>query len=573
MKYSIILNTFKKKSVLLPIFLIILFSSCSDDVVDEVPLDFLTPANAYMTLDGIKQGNAAMYDAMRTWFSQDANTDYVMSLFTVGTDETFDGENFSSQTYLTDYSSSLVADNVHVGNMWRVNYANIQKCNVLIDGINKADSKVWSSEAEKNIYLAESMLFRAFAYRVLVTFFGDVPLVTEVIKVPKTDFIRTPKADVYKLIEDDLIFATTNLPVRGKESAPGRLTQSAAWHYLAEIYLAQGKFQLAVDAASKVINDYGHALMQNRFGVNLSSDLFGSGDVYYDLFMNNNQNLPENTEAVWVIQYEPLVPGGGRYTGERTYGPRYFSIGKTPDGFTAFRGEFVNGVYTGYSDTLGRGVSRCRLTNYVAYDIWRSDWKNDIRNAKHNIKRDYYFDSPSSVYHKKKIVWSLYPAGSRNVLKDTVNYLYPYHLKLSEPCRHTSNLSTSGQGYAYKDIYAIRLAETLLVRAEAYLGLNNKDLAATDINRVRNRAKATPVLAQNVNLDYILDERARELFGEEQRGFTLLRLGKLVERVRIYHSNPVRWGADIQDHQNLWPIPQAVIDLNIGAAMTQNPGF
>ena len=185
----------------------------------------------------------------------------------------------------------------------------------------------------------------------------------------------------------------------------------------------------------------------------------------------------------------------------------------------------------------------------------------------------YYFDNPASIYHKKKIDWSLYPAGTRNVLKDTVNYLYPYHLKLSEPCRHTSNLATSGGGYAYKDVYAIRLAETYLVRAEAYLGLNNKDLAAADINMVRNRAKATPVLAQNVDINYILDERARELFGEEQRAFTLIRLGKLVERVRLYHSNPVRWGASIMDRNNLWPIPQVVIDLNIGAVLAQNPGY
>ena len=391
MKYKIILHTIRKRCLLLPVILLFVFSSCSKDVLEEKPLDFLTPSNAYTALDGIKQGIYSLYNDMRTWFSQDANTDYVMSLFSVGTDVTFDGENFSSQTYLTDYSSSLVADNVHVGNMWRVNYANIQKCNVLIDGINAADSKIWTGEAEKNVYLSEAMLFRAFSYRVLVTFFGDVPLVTEVIKAPKTDFVRTPKADIYKQIETDLTFAAANLPVRTKEAAPGRITQGVAWHYLSEIYLAQGKFQLAVDAASKVINDYGYALMQNRFGTNLSKDLFGSGDVYYDLFMNNNQNLSENTEGIWVIQYEPLLTGGGTFGGERTYGPRYFSIGKTPDGFTAIRGELVNGVYTGYSDTLGRGVSRCRLTNYVAYDIWRSDWNNDIRNAKHNIKRDLLF--------------------------------------------------------------------------------------------------------------------------------------------------------------------------------------
>ena len=49
--------------------------------------------------------------------------------------------------------------------------------------------------------------------------------------------------------------------------------------------------------------------------------------------------------------------------------------------------------------------------------------------------------------------------------------------------------------------------------------------------------------------------------------------GKLVERVKLYHSNPVRWGANIMDRNSLWPIPQTVIDLNIGAVLSQNPGY
>jgi hypothetical protein len=248
-------------------------------------------------------------------------------------------------------------------------------------------------------------------------------------------------------------------------------------------------------------------------------------------------------------------------------------MGKTPDGFTAILGEFVSGKYTGYSDTLGRGVARCRGTNYVNYEIWASDWNNDIRNARHNIKRDYYFDNPQSIYHKKKIDFSLYPAGTRVPLKDTINYIFPYWLKLSEPLKHTSSPQLSGGGNSYKDVYAIRLAETLLIRAEAYLGLNNNGAAAADINTIRNRANATPVGAANVTIDYILDERARELYAEEHRSITLLRLGKLVERVKKYNSNPLRFGADIKSHNNLWPIPQSEIDLNIDAVLTQNPGY
>ena len=76
-----------------------------------------------------------------------------------------------------------------------------------------------------------------------------------------------------------------------------------------------------------------------------------------------------------------------------------------------------------------------------------------------------------------------------------------------------------------------------------------------------------------MDIDYILDERARELYGEEFRNITLRRVGKLVERTRKYNDNPRIPGANIQDHHILYPIPQAAIDLNIGAPIEQNPGY
>ena len=107
----------------------------------------------------------------------------------------------------------------------------------------------------------------------------------------------------------------------------------------------------------------------------------------------------------------------------------------------------------------------------------------------------------------------------------------------------------------------------------AYVGLGNKAAAAADVNAIRNRAKATPVAAANVDIDYILDERAREVYGEEWRHITLRRVGKLLERVRKYCNNPMYPGCNIQDQNVLFPIPQTVIDLNIDAKMEQNPGY
>ncbi|MEJ7827260.1 MAG: RagB/SusD family nutrient uptake outer membrane protein [Segetibacter sp.] len=563
---------FNRKCLLLLAIPGLMFFSCNKDVLKEVPLDFLAPENAYNTLPGIKQGIAGLYTSVRQNWYYGIN-DNATQMYGMGTDLAYYGEDPGSARFITDYSTFLTPSNPYISGFWGLNYQLIQRANVLIKGVNAADSSIWINVNQKNAYLAEAMFFRAFAYRILAAFYGDVPLVKDVTTLAKTDFVRAPKADIYKLMEDDLSFAAASLPVQGKEEAPGRITQGAALHMLSELYSTEGKYQLAVDAASKVITGYNYALMTKRFGTRLANDVFGKGDPYFDLFGYGNQNLPENKEAIWVIQVEPLVVGGLFDQGERIFGCAYYRMGNTPDGFKAFRGPMVNGSFTGYSDTLGRPVGWMRPTNYLAYNIWLSDWNNDIRNAEHNIKRNFYYDSPGSKFDKQKIDFSLYPSGSRNALNDTSQYIFPYFMKFADPVNHFTDPARSGGGDNHKDIYAIRLSETLLLRAEAYVRLNNLAAAAADINEIRNRAKATPAKPQDVSLDYILDERARELYGEDWRPITLRRIGKLVERVKLYNNNPKTPGANIRDFNILYPIPQNQIDLNIDAKMQQNTGY
>jgi starch-binding outer membrane protein, SusD/RagB family len=566
------LYIFRKKYFFSTVLLTLIFSSCSEDVLKETPLDFLAPENAYNTVAGIQQGISGLHYSVRdAWFNGDNQDQMAMLVGGCGTDIAFHGENPGGNIKLVNYKNEMTPENSIFTYFWERNYSLIQRANVLIDRIKVSDISIWTNDAQKNAYLAEALFFRAYAYRMLVSFYGDVPLVTEPTKSAKTDFVRAPKADIYKLMEEDLTFAVANLPVRGKEEAPGRITQGAAGHFLTELYITQSKHQQAVDAASKVIDTGGYSLMTQRFGS--TRDVFGKGDVFLDIFAYGNHNLSTNKEAVWVIQIEPIITGGGQYPGDRAWGPAYFRLGNTPDGKTAFRGELYNGSYTGYSDTLGRPVAWIKPTNYTAYTIWRSDWKNDIRNAEHHIKRTFYFDNPASAFNKKKIDFSLYPKGTRDALKDTCQYIYPYFLKHSDPLHHFIEPNRSGGGWTHKDVYAVRLAETILLRAEAYIGLGKKDLAAADINAVRNRAKATPVDPSKVDLDYLLDERARELYAEEWRPITLRRMGKLLERTRKYNNNPVFPACNIQDNNVLFPIPQKQLDLNIDAKMEQNPGY
>ncbi|MEP6508085.1 MAG: RagB/SusD family nutrient uptake outer membrane protein, partial [Gemmatimonadales bacterium] len=122
----------------------------------------------------------------------------------------------------------------------------------------------------------------------------------------------------------------------------------------------------------------------------------------------------------------------------------------------------------------------------------------------------------------------------------------------------------------YEDQPYIRVAETYLLLAEAQMKRGNTAGAAATINILRARAGATPITAGDVTMDFILDERSRELVTEEQRRYTLIRTGTWLTRVKLFNklAAPVVLARD-----SLLPIPQAVIDANLTKVMPQNPGY
>src|SRR5690606_5507914 len=164
--------------------------------------------------------------------------------------------------------------------------------------------------------------------------------------------------------------------------------------------------------------------------------------------------------------------------------------------------ELYQGIYTGYSDTLGRPTANGRGTSLVYYNIWLSDWNNDDRNKEHNLKRNFYYDNPESAYDGKKIDFSLYNPPRPDPIADTCKIIFPIHIKFTDPLDYFLQPNRSGGGITHKDWYALRFAETLLLRAEAYIDLKQPALAAEDINKVRERSEAHPVDPSEVNIDY-----------------------------------------------------------------------
>ncbi|MFM7092008.1 MAG: RagB/SusD family nutrient uptake outer membrane protein, partial [Bacteroidota bacterium] len=129
-----------------------------------------------------------------------------------------------------------------------------------------------------------------------------------------------------------------------------------------------------------------------------------------------------------------------------------------------------------------------------------------------------------------------------------------------------------------RDYIAFRLADTYLMLAEAQLLTGDKNAAVATINVVRRRAafpgkqSAMEITADQMNLELIIEERERELIGEQMRWFDLKRWGILIERVQKY--NP-QGAPNIKPYHALRPIPQVQIDRVTGnaSAFPQNPGY
>ncbi|GAB3285053.1 hypothetical protein GCM10027347_62140 [Larkinella harenae] len=525
--------------------------SCDKSALEEVPLDRLSPENAFNAPSAFEAAIAGLHKVSRDEISGNDNPYYYMQI--VGTDQGRVGGYPPGQS-IYDYNQ-LNSQHVIPIFFWNTLYTGyLPKANLIIRKAEE-NASVFTSEAQRNAVIAEARFFRAYAHYRLVNLFGDVPLVTEFFTAPRYDFTRTPKNEVLQSVRQDLEFAAQWLPAKNAVAAPGRISQGAANHLLTAVYLQLNETDAAIASATKVI-DGGYALMKQRFGTFANEP----SDVFRDLFRFKNVNLAANTETIWALQYEYNTNGGGSDYGARgnhlvrCWGPGYFNIADPePTPGVANPNPLI------VADTVGRGVGWCATTNFMRYTIW-SD-RNDIRNSKYNILRVFTGNNPASKWFGKVISYS----PTHVVPIDTISFLAPQWRKVEGV--YEAGLTT---GRMYTEYYKMRLSETYLLRAEAYLKKGQLQQAADDINQVRNRAKAAPVTATAVTLDYILDERARELFLEEERRITLNRVGKLYERTVKY--NP-QIGPTMKEFNTLLPIPLDAIQLNPGARMEQNPGY
>lgn len=542
--------------------------SCSDSFLDEKMYSNFDPS-----VNDVESKVVGLYRQYAAIWGMSSQQGF-LSCFQVGTDVCSPGQTQGVEVGFYNYPN-LNSENAGVSFLWEKLYEIINSANLIIDSQGENGDKA---------AVAEAKFFRAYSYNMLVTLWGGVPLVTSYDGAnPRTDYVRETVDKIDEVIDADLQYAMTYLTnVDTPNKKESRATKDFARQLAGEAYLRMGMrdasfFKKAEDALTLIISEGKYKLIDARYGKYLAE----GGDFYRDMFRFGNQRRSEgNTEGIWTfeMEYNRDVNGGtiDNPQHRRVWVPGYYNI----DGM-------VN------ADSLGgRGIGRLRLSNFTKYHLFQ---EGDIRNSNYNIRRTMYYNKPgfqttigidangfkvTAGTGVKDIVVKIgdqvVPAAG-----DSLGFYYPH------PTKWGGYDPNDDFGYAVvKDWPVMRYSETYLLRAEARFRQNNLTGAAEDINVIRDRAfkeyrteinNSTygRVSGSDINIDFILDERARELIAEENRRMTLVRTNTLSSRILkngdASPDNKIIVG--FKDYNTLLPIPLTEIQLNKDAILEQNTGY
>jgi hypothetical protein len=564
--------------------LVLTQSSCNEEWLKPKPMSFFSPENVFVDKAGFESLLITMRKDLKTENTGTLSDGTIMPNLTMD----FAASDLASPwSQLDFYNLTPNTDQYYrFLNMFTVIYSSIKNANVLISRI---DDIIWPSDQERNAILAEAYWHRAYWYYRLVNSYGDVPFINEEIQGAKLDFKTHSRWTILTKLQSDLEYATQWLPV---SAGPGVITKGAANHLLSKVYLANMEYDKSIEAANQVINGP-YALMTQRFGIDAAKP---ERNVIWDLHRSKNFSIAQNTETILtsIDRYE--APQGARSEGlytMRMYNCQWFqpqvldSQGKP--------GMVRSGVML---DSLGIGNANARLTGYYQYGIWSykgDSWKTtpDLRRADINWAdiHELKYNNPASVDFGKPVNIAFLASPI-----DTFKHVYAMpHYIMFNPMNDPAARVVGGNG----DWYIFRLAETYLIRAEAYYWKNQLSLAADDINKVRGRAKAVAIPANEVTIDFIMNERARELFAEEPRHSELVRVSYIMAKgnsggyslstfsqKNFFYDRVMRYNntyekkvqllgntANMAPFHVLWPIPSLVITANTQGIINQNVGY
>lgn len=485
------------------------------------------------------------------------------------------------------YGSSYNSADGDVLNFYTECYKGIQLANsVICYGETTEDSSV------RLQYIDEARFLRAYYYYLLVQHFGGVSLTTTMFTTAEMNHKRQSAELVYQFVIDEFSdLASDNSHLLERSDAVGenfgRVNKRAALHFLAKTYLTRGYETFADN------DDFKNAAYYAELAIAGEEPTIS----FEDVFDIENE---ENDEIFWSVQYssatlEDLSADGnmqqsvfGVYLGGAEEKNKYNAGYLAPtlhlhqlfsEGDNRYEGTFMLELHQYYYDYYTQPLTSPIKYYYAPY--WMTD--NDIA-----IWRN------SSELHKDAVIIKMQEEGTDRFgdintykIKCTQDYGVACIKKFDDP---SSAFSMTGSTH---DIILARLGETYLVAAEAYVKMNQPDKAKEKIDLLRKRATkpgydlsvSQQELIGEDGIDFILDERARELAGEYHRWMDLKRTGRLIKYVAngvyegeacyAYNHDNIQvsdfLGTD-GNYKILRPIPLDAINRN-KESVEQNPGF
>ncbi|MEX2403318.1 MAG: RagB/SusD family nutrient uptake outer membrane protein [Balneolales bacterium] len=515
-----------KRLIKYPIILAILFltvTACSENFLQPEPKSFFAPENIYTDQSGFEAQLVTLRKNLTNEHSGARGTALIHSQWIFG--ETHIGGAFMH--FERDLGPITSSDWFRINGTIEDMYQFIKDANVVISRINDIE---WDSQEDKELILAEALWHRAYWYNRMVNSYGDVPFIGEEIQSGRVDFQTHTRGAILDKIQSDL--EDYVIGVLPPSVEPGAISNGAANHLLTRVAMSNADWDTAIEAATRVI-DGPYDLMTDRFGVEGDDP---KHNVIWDLHREENVHAGDNTETILatVDRYSDPddVKSAGSYRAYK-YNPSWHHsrVQDSDGGACTYRPSEaeVDTLLGGAQwDTLGQGATSAPPNQFFQYHVWEDDGYT-------------YQDTPDLRRRGGSNWWEI----------DEILCNVPESVDYGQPALNAAANGTIGgqppglihtslfAANVYKtyypeqdgtpnggnaDLYIFRLAETLLLRAEAYHWNNQPGLAADDINEVRERAGAEPINANEVTIEYIFDETIRELFFETPRQNDLIRV-------------------------------------------------
>ncbi len=571
-----------KKIYFIVTLALMILASCSG-FLDQDNRSNVPSSQFYQTTTGFASLTNSAYSTLRKLYNMQPQ------LFVAGTDLYADGK--SQGVVMGQYT--FTADEGIIRDFYANCFKGIQLANsVIAYGETTAESSV------RLQYIDEARFLRAWYYYQLVQQFGSVALNTKMFDSAKMSHERSSLADVYKFIIDEFTYLLSpeSKLLERSDSGTGRANKRAAAFYLSKVYLTRGWLNGAdYEAQEETVAQTSDFENAAKYALEAIDSETPSMSIENAFDFSNE----ENNEIFWSIQFSsasvenPVSDGSyqqaqfGSYLGgsekprnkaiDGSFAPSLRLQQLYARGDARLEQTFMLEFHQAYFDYYSAPT-----TSPIIY-YYAPSWATDADIAAWRAN-DPYGIKTNTLVSKTILNGGIAPSnGSPATYKDRRSQDYGTACIKKFDDYSDASISNRNSTCSMHDVVVARLGEAYLIAAEAYLKMGKTGEAAQMINNLRKRPGTIregyqtemTVSANDVNIDFILDERARELAGEYVRWTDLKRTHKLVEYVTQYNEDGVLESAmkgPDGKYKTLRPIPQAAIDLN-QAHVEQNPGY